>query len=236
MLTSDVAPSRLQRAKLAILDYVQRRSHGRVGLVAFAGQAFLQCPLTFDYGAFQDAIMAIDEKTIPVPGTDVGLALDEAVRAMDKAQRPKLLVLLTDGEDLERGGVRTAEALGKQGVVVFTVGVGTPAGGEIQMLNEQGKPELVRDSRGEVVHSRLDEPTLRSIAQATHGAYYPLGPLGEGLSKVRLAMENINASSASAPARKLGVDRFHWPMAGVLALLVVESLIGTRRRLREVVS
>jgi Ca-activated chloride channel family protein len=236
MLTSDVAPNRLQRAKLAILDYVQRRSHGRVGLVAFAGQAFLQCPLTFDYGAFQDAIMAIDEKTIPVPGTDVGLALDEAVRAMDKAQRPKLLVLLTDGEDLERGGVRTAEALGKQGVVVFTVGVGTPAGGEIQMLNEQGKPELVRDSRGEVVHSRLDEPTLRSIAQATHGAYYPLGPLGEGLSKVRLAMENINASSASAPARKLGVDRFHWPMAGVLALLVVESLIGTRRRLREVVS
>jgi Ca-activated chloride channel family protein len=236
MLASDVAPSRLQRAKLAILDYVQRRGHGRVGLVAFAGQPFLQCPLTFDYGAFQDALMAIDDKTIPVPGTDIGRALDEAVRAMDKAQRPKLLVLLTDGEDLERGGVRTAETLAKQGVVVFTVGVGTPAGGEIQMLNEQGKPELVRDAKGEVVHSRLDEPTLRTIAQATHGAYYPLGPLGEGLSKVRLALENLNTGSASAPARKLGVDRFHWPVAGVLVLLVVESLIGTRRRLREIAS
>jgi Ca-activated chloride channel family protein len=180
--------------------------------------------------------MAIDDKTIPVPGTDIGRALDEAVRAMDKAQRPKLLVLLTDGEDLERGGVRTAEALAKQGVVVFTVGVGTPAGGEIQMLNEQGKPELVRDSRGEVVRSRLDEPTLRSIAQATHGTYYPLGPLGEGLTKVQLAMENINASSASATARKLGVDRFHWPVAGVLVLLVAESLVGTRRHMRELVS
>ena len=104
------------------------------------------------------------------------------------------------------------------------------------MLNEQGKPELVRDSRGEVVHSRLDEPTLRAIAQATHGAYYPLGPLGEGLTKVRLALENLNAGSAGAPARKLGVDRFHWPVAGVLVLLVAESLIGTRRRLREVTS
>ena len=234
MLASDVAPSRLQRAKLAILDYVQRHGHGRVGLVAFAGQAFLQCPLTFDYGAFQDALMAVDDKTIPVPGTDIGRALDEAYRAMDKSERPKLLVLLTDGEDLEKGGVRTAEALAKQGVVVFTVGVGTPAGAEIQFLNEQGKPELVRDSRGEVVRSRLDEPTLRAIAQATRGAYYPLGPLGEGLAKVRLALETLNAGSGSAPARKFGVDRFHWPVAGVLVLLVVESLIGTRRRLRDI--
>jgi Ca-activated chloride channel family protein len=236
MLASDVAPSRLQRAKLAILDYVQRRSHGRVGLVAFAGQAFLQCPLTFDYGAFQDALMAIDDKTIPVPGTDIGRALDEAFRAMDKAQRRKVLVLLTDGEDLEKGGARTAEVLGKEGVVVFTVGVGTPAGTEIQMVNEQGRPELLRDSHGEVVRSRLDEPILRAIAQATHGAYYPLGPLGEGLGKVRLALEDLDASSASAPARRLGVDRFHWPVAGVLALLVAESLIGTRRRLHEIAS
>jgi Ca-activated chloride channel family protein len=236
MLASDVAPSRLQRSKLAILDYVQRRGHGRIGLVAFAGQAFLQCPLTFDYGAFQDALMAIDDKTIPVPGTDIGRALDEAARAMDKNRRPKLLVLLTDGEDLEQGGVRTAETLGKEGVVVFTIGVGTPTGGEIQMLNEQGKLELVRDSRGEVVRSRLDETTLRAIAQATHGTYYPLGPLGEGLAKVQFAMENLNAGSASAPARKLGVDRFHYPVAGVLVLLVIESLIGTRRRLREATS
>jgi Ca-activated chloride channel family protein len=236
MLASDVAPSRLQRAKLAILDYVQRRGHGRVGLVAFAGEAFLQCPLTFDYGAFQDALMAIDDRTIPVPGTDVGRALDEATHAMDKTQRPKLLVLLTDGEDLEQGGVRTAEALGKDGVVVFAVGVGTPAGGEIQMVNEQGKTELVRDSRGEVVRSRLDEPTLRAIAQTTHGAYYPLGPVGEGLAKVQLAVENLSAASSSAPARKLGVDRFHWPVAGVLVLLVAESLVGTRRHLREATS
>ena len=229
MLATDVSPSRLQRAKLAILDFVQHHSHGRIGLVAFAGQAFLQCPLTFDYGAFQDALTAVDEKTIPVLGTDVGRALDEGFRAMEKGSRQKLLVLLTDGEDLEKSGVKTAEALAKQGVVVFTIGVGTPAGTEIQVLNEQGKPELVRDSKGEAVRSRLDETTLRGIAQVTHGAYYPLGQLGEGLGKVRMALETLNTADGSGPARKLGVDRFHLPVTLVLVLLVAESLIGTRR-------
>ena len=105
----------LQRAKLAILEFVQRHGHGRIGLVAFAGQAFLQCPLTFDYGAFQDALAAIDDKTIPVPGTDVGRALDEGFHAMEKGERQKVMVLLTDGEDLEKGGVTTAEKLGQAG-------------------------------------------------------------------------------------------------------------------------
>lgn len=234
MLAGDVSPNRLQRAKLAILDFVQRQGHGRVGLVAFAGQAFLQCPLTFDYGAFQDALTAVDDKTIPVPGTDIGRALNEGVHSLDKNARQKLLVLLTDGEDLEKGGVRVAEALGKRGIVVFTLGVGTPAGSEIQMLDDHGRPELVRDSKGEVVRSRLDEATLRAVAQATHGAYYPLGPVGEGLAKVRLDLEDLSNSGGAAPARKLGVDRFHWPVAAALLLLVVESLVGTRRHLREI--
>jgi Ca-activated chloride channel family protein len=231
MLATDVSPSRLERAKLAIVDFIQRNEHGRIGLVAFAGQAFLQCPLTFDYGAFQDSLRGVDAKTIPIPGTDIGKALDEGFRALDKNERQKVLVLLTDGEDLEKHGVRNAEELAKQGVVVFTIGVGTPAGAEIQILTEQGKPELVRDSKGEVVHSRLDEAILRAIAQATHGAFYPLGSIGEGLIKVRLDVENLGNQSGSGPTRKLGVDRFHVPVAVVLGLLVAESLIGTRRRL-----
>ena len=109
MLAADVTPNRLQRAKLAILDFVQHHGRGRVGLVAFAGQAFLQCPLTFDHGAFEDALTALDEKTIPVPGTDIGRALDEALHGMEKIDRRKVMVLMTDGEDLEKGGIRTAQ-------------------------------------------------------------------------------------------------------------------------------
>jgi Ca-activated chloride channel family protein len=230
MLATDVTPNRLQRAKLAILDFVQRQAHGRVGLVSFAGEAFLQCPPTFDYGAFEDALNAADDKTIPILGTDVGRGIDEAARALPKGEGRKILILVTDGEDLQEHGVAEAEKLAPQGVVIFTVGVGTPAGAEIRLLNEQGKPELMRDKNGDVVHSRLGEPTLRSIAKATKGGYYPLGPYGEGLAKVRLAVENMRSDSGAAPAHKLGVDRFRIFIAAVLVLLVVESLLGTRKR------
>ncbi len=229
MLADDVRPNRLTRAKLAIQDFVQQHGRGRVGLVAFSGQAFLQCPLTFDYDAFRDALQAVDERTIPVVGTSLGRALDEAAAAMEKNQRRKILVLLTDGEDLEKTGVPQANRLATNGVVVFTVGVGTPAGGPIQVLNERGQVDTVRDAQGQVVVSRLDEQTLREIAQVTHGAYEPLGGLGEGLGKVRRVIETGAYLPHLSHARKLGVDRFHWLVAGLLVLLVAESLIGTRR-------
>ncbi|MEY4386757.1 MAG: hypothetical protein RLY20_2040 [Verrucomicrobiota bacterium] len=229
MLAADVTPNRLQRAKLAIQEFTRHHNSGRLGLVAFAGQAFLQCPLTPDHEAFHETLNALDERTIPVPGTDIGRALDEAYRAMDKKAKRKIIVLLTDGEDLEKGGVKKAEALATNGVVVFTVGVGTPAGTEIRVLNEQGQLTLLRDSKGEVVRSQLDEATLRAVAGATKGAYHPLGPLGEGLARVRGAIESQLATSATG-AIKRGVDRFHWSVAAVLLLVVVESLVGTRRK------
>jgi Ca-activated chloride channel homolog len=229
MMAQDVTPNRLERCKLAILNFVQRHGRGRVGLVSFAGEAFLQCPLTYDYGAFEEALNAINDKTIPVPGTDIGRALDEAYRAMDKRTGQKLLVLLTDGEDLEGRGIRVARKLAKDGVVVFTLGVGTPAGTDIQIKNALGQTQPLRDRYGRVVRSRLDEKTLRAIALATHGAYYPLGPVGEGLAKVRIAAETMEFSSGLAPAQRWGVDRFAWPVSGLLVLLVGESMIGTRR-------
>ena len=109
MTTSDVLPSRLQRAKFAMLDFVRRQSHGRVGLVTFAGSAFIQCPLTFDVDAFEETLLSVDEKTMPIPGTDIGRALDEAYRAMDKNAKRKIIVLVTDGEDLEKSGVAAAK-------------------------------------------------------------------------------------------------------------------------------
>jgi len=229
MTATDVAPSRMQRAKFSILNFVHRQSHGRVGLVAFAGGAFIQCPLTFDTGAFEETLLSVDEKTIPVPGTDIGRALNEAYRAMDKNARRKMVVLVTDGEDLEKAGIASAKRLATNGVVVFAIGVGTPAGKEIQMLNAAGQPELVRDAKGEIVRSRLDETTLREIAQVTGGSYYPLGNLGDGLMKVRSAMHSLEVASGLRQSAKSGVDHFHLPIAMLLVLLVVESLIGTRR-------
>ena len=230
MLSADVRPNRLQRAKLAIADFVRSQGRGRVGLVAFAGSAFLQCPLTLDYDAFETALQSVDEKTIPIPGTDIGRALSEANHAMGKNNRRKLVVLLTDGEDLEKSGVLTAQKLATNGVVVFTIGIGSPAGGEIQMLDATGQMQLLHDAKGEVVRSRLDDKTLAAIAQATGGNYYPLGPLGEGLGKVRSAVETLDQAAELNRMRSRGIDRFYWPLAAMLTLLVVEPLIGTRRK------
>jgi Ca-activated chloride channel family protein len=230
MMATDATPSRMQRAKFAMLDFVQKQSHGRVGLVAFAGSAFIQCPLTFDAGAFEETLLNMDDKTIPIPGTDLGRALNEAYRAMDKNARRKMVVLVTDGEDLEKGGVAIASRLATNGVVVFTVGVGTPAGKEIQTLNAAGQMELVRDARGEVVRSQLDETTLREIAQVTGGSYFPLGALGDGLGRVRAAMHAFETAGGPGQSAKNGVDQFHWFIAALLVLLVAESLLGTRRQ------
>ena len=233
MLATDVRPSRLGRARFAILDFVQRHGRGRVGLVAFAGQAFLQCPLTFDYDAFRDSLLAVDEHTIPVPGTDIGRALTESTLAMEKNDRRKIMVLVTDGEDLEKSGIKTAQALADKGIVVYTIGVGTAAGSPIQLINERGVADYVRDAQGNTVTSQLDEATLTAIAQATHGAYHPLGALGEGLNQVRHVVENSSGTTDFSKLRKLGVDRFHLSVAAAIILLVAESLVGTRRKLRQ---
>lgn len=234
MLAADVQPSRLSRSKYAILDFVQQHGRGRVGLVAFAGQAFLQCPLTFDYDAFRDALLAIDEQTIPVGGTDIGRALDEAYRAMEKNDRHKILVLITDGEDLEKAGIKTAQALAEKGIVVYTIGVGTAAGSPIKVMNERGMLDYVKDEQGNVVESHLDEATLTAIAQMTHGSYQPLGPLGEGLGRIRRALEGASESNIAARQKKMGMDRFHVFVAAVILLLVVESLLGTRRKVSNI--
>jgi Ca-activated chloride channel homolog len=232
MLATDVRPNRLARAKLAIMDFVQGRPGGRVGLVAFAGQAFVQCPLTFDYDAFRECLMAVDEKTIPVQGTDIARALDEASSAMEKDARRKLIILVTDGEDLERAGLQKARELAEAGVVVYAVGVGTTEGRTLEIVNERGALEVLRDAKGQAVVSRLDDTTLRAIAGVTGGTYQPLGTVGQGFIQIREALQS-GSVRAHRGAQTVGIDRFYWFVAAVLGLMVVESLIGTRRRMSE---
>jgi len=228
MLATDVQPNRLQRAKYAILNYVQRQASGRVGLVAFAGSAFLQCPLTFDYEAFEDALHDLDERTIPVGGTDIGRALTEASKAMEAKSRHKLIVLITDGEDLEKSGIKTAETLAKEGAAIYTIGVGTEAGAELRAMNTSGQLDLLRDTKGEVVRSRLDEKGLKEIAQAGGGSYFALGRLGEGLMRVHQHMQ-AGQRAESAKSRSQAIDRYYAPLAILVFVLVLESLLGTRR-------
>jgi Ca-activated chloride channel family protein len=228
MLANDVAPTRLERARLAVLDFLQQHPGGRVGLVVFAGQAFLQCPLTFDHEAFQESLLAVDANTIPVGGTDLGRALREALHAVETPGERQVLILLSDGEDLEQAGPEVAREMAATNIVLHTVGVGTSAGSQIPVRNEQGVVDLLRDDLGRVVQTRLNEDTLRAMAQATRGTYQPLGALGEGLTEIQLQMAT-ERSRDTRPAGRAGIERFQFPLAAATLLLVTESLIGTRR-------
>jgi Ca-activated chloride channel family protein len=230
MLVADMSPTRLARAKAAIANFVKRKGTGNVGLVAFAGQAFLQCPLTRDYDAFFRTLEETDTGSIQVPGTDIGRAIEEAELAFYSNRNRKLLILLTDGEDLEAGGVDTAKKLKRKGLVIHAVGVGTPAGGPIRVISPLGAVDTLKDSSGEEVRSRLDEKTLGELAGSTGGRFIRLGQAGEGMEALRLAIE---AGTDENGAGRRGIPREEWLVGAALLLLVIESLTSTRRRRTE---
>ena len=231
MLATDVVPNRIERAKMAMLDFLHRHAGGRVGLVAFAGDAFLQCPLTLDYDAFEDSVRDLDTNAVLVPGTDIASALFAGRSAFEKTERRKVLVLLTDGEDLQRVGIEAAKKIGSEGVTVFTVGVGTPNGALVQVPQAGGELTPLLDDRGQPVTSRLDESTLRAIAEATGGTYRRLESIAGGMTDVQRALKDSQLKPVAGFKKRHGIDRYQWPLAIAILLLVVESVLQTRRRM-----
>jgi Ca-activated chloride channel family protein len=233
MLTQDVNPDRLTRAKMAITDFVRKLDGDRVGLIAFAGEGFLQAPLTLDYDAFGDTLDSIDVNTIPRGGTDIASAITEAQAASAQSgNNKKILILVTDGEDLQGQGIEAAKAAAKDGMVIYTVGVGTSAGGLIPVPNGNGS-DFVKDDSGQFVKSHLDENTLTQIAQVTGGMYQPLGQQGQGLGVIYDKATGVDAEAGSFVAKRERVYRGAFSVAArrrAWCCLLASMLIGTRRR------
>jgi Ca-activated chloride channel family protein len=231
MLTPDTKPNRLTRAKLAIDDFVERLDGDAVGLLAFAGSAFMVCPITLDYGAFHESLAATDTDTIPRGGTDISSAIHEAEVALQR--RPasdKILILLTDGEDLEGDSLAAARAAAQQGLKIYTVGVGTPAGDLIPIPPHEGGG-FVKDDSGAFVRSKLDEAALSAIAAATGGFYVPLGTQGEGLQTIfNRALGPLAKHDLASRRQKIYTERYQWPLAASFATLLLSLLIGNRKR------
>jgi len=233
MLTQDVKPDRLTRAKMAVSDLVDKLDGDDVGLIAFAGDAFLQSPMTLDYDAFRESLNALDTSTIPRGGTDIARAIGEAQAAFrTENDHDKILVLLTDGEDLEGSAVTAAEAAATDGVKIFTVGVGTTAGELIPVPTENGATEFVKDPSGQFVKSRLDESMLKKIAAVTGGMYEPLGQRGEGLMAIyNQGLAPFQRHDLASRQHRVPLERYQWPLAAALCCFLAEFLIGTRKRL-----
>jgi Ca-activated chloride channel family protein len=234
MSTPDVKPDRLTRAKLAIDDFTHALDGDAVGLVAFAGNAFLVCPITLDYGAFHESLSAIDTNTIPRGGTNIASAIREAQAALRR--RPgsdKILILVTDGEDLEGDALVAAQAAARQdGLKIFTIGVGTPQGDLVPLSAEQ-RGGFVKDAAGAFVRSRLDEPALKAIAAATGGLYAPLGAQGQGFDYLyKSALGPMLKHDLASRQQRVYTQRYQWPLSASVGLLLGSLLIGTRRRSR----
>ena len=234
MLTPDVKPDRLTRARLAVEDLLDRLNGDGVGLVAFAGEAFLQAPLTTDYDAFKESLDALDTHTIALGGTDIAAAvrLSESTLAL-RGDTQKVLVLITDGEDLAGDALLAAQAAAKKGMVIFTVGVGTAAGELIPIPDSSGGTEFVKDPDGKFVKSRLDSDMLRQIAATTGGVYTTLGPQSQGV--VQLYEDKLKGLAQGQHAdRQVAVyaELFQWPLGVAIALLSLAWLlrVSVRRR------
>jgi len=234
MLSNDVQPSRLDRVKLAIQDLVDELQGDRVGLIAFAGRAFLQAPLTIDYDAVVEAVNDLDTKTIPEGGTNISSAITLATQSFGKsAMGNRALIIFTDGEELSGDAVKTAKAAADAGVRIFTVGVGTPQGSLIPVTGDNGDTSFVKDSAGQVVKSKLDDKRLREVAEATGGFYLHLenGPRtmqqiqSEGLAKMQAAEMDVRLS-------RRAIERYEWPLGAALIALALSMLIPERKRAR----
>ena len=232
MLAQDVKPNRLERSKLAVEELLDLLQGDRIGLVAFAGSSFLQCPLTLDYGAFAIALNSIDTGIIPRGGTSISSAIRTAVTAFEgKAKKYKALILITDGEDHEGDPVKAAEEAANQGIKIFCVGVGTRDGELIPMVDENGDVSFLKDRQGQVIQSRLDETTLQKVALKTNGGYVHASGAEFGLDIIYTEkIADMEKRELESKLQKRFEERYQFPAAIALGLLCLGALIGERRR------
>ena len=234
MMAEDLAPNRVERAKLAIRDCIERLEGDRVALVAFAGTAAVKCPLTLDHGFFRMMLDTIDTNCIQRGGTMIGdgirKTLDEVFDNLEK--KYKDIILITDGEDHDSFPVQAAEEAGRRGVRLIAIGIGDEdQGRRIPVTDENGRRAFLK-YQGQEVWSKLDADTLRKMVNATPGGKYlnvATGTidLGDVYSKLVADAEKRELESRTV---KLYEEKFQIPLAVAFVLLCVEFLVGERKR------
>lgn len=228
MLAEDVKPDRLERAKLSVLDLIDVLKGDRIGIVAFSGQAFLQCPLTLDYDAFRMSLEALDTDIIRRGGTNISAAINEAEAAFASTSNKKIVILISDGEELEDSAVKAAEKAAKSGTIIYTLGVGGAKGEYIPVRDATGAVSLLRDESGRLVQSRLNEEILTKIAKAAGGFYAPL--TANGMDAIyNDGLKKIPSEELSSKMKQSAIERFQIPLGIAVLLLAVSSLVGTRK-------
>ncbi|RAP27385.1 hypothetical protein DID78_06210 [Candidatus Marinamargulisbacteria bacterium SCGC AG-343-D04] len=233
MLAQDVRPSRLEHAKREVLGLIDELKGDRIGLIAFAGDAFVQCPLTTDYSALKMYLDILDPAIIPVPGTDVATAIKTArltFKRVSQGNKP-ILILITDGESFENDPVKSAEVAAEEGMTIYTIGIGSSSGEPIPEFDAKGR--LIgykKDKQGEVVVSKLNEGLLKQISELSEGKYFHSSLGSFVMDKVYKDISFFEKQRLEESLLKIHKDRYQWFLAIALLFLWGDCLLLDRRR------
>ncbi len=235
MLAQDVPPNRIEKAKLAAFDLMREAKSDRLGLIAFAGTAFLQSPLTVDDEVFRQNVETLSVGIIPQGGTSLSAAIHAAIRAFEKDEdNHRVLVLFTDGEDhdADQETLGAAQEAAKAGIKIFTVGVGTAEGELLRAVDEQGNSSFIKDDDGNVVKSRLNESLLEKIATTAGGFYLPLRGANAMETLYARGLAPLPKSESTTKLTRAYQERYHWPLGLAVICLIFELLLPERKRSR----
>ncbi len=225
MLAEDYSPNRLERAKLAISRIVDKLRDDRIGLILFAGDSFVQLPITTDYVSAKMFLNSISTDSVPVQGTAIGDAINTAMRSFSvQSEKSRAIIVITDGENHEDDPIAAAEQAAELGVRVYTIGVGSPEGKPIPMDGE-----LLKDKNGEIVVTRLDEKVLQDVAQAGNGVYVRAGNTEFGLNPIIDNIRKLEDERYSSVVFEEYDEQFMYFLGIALFFFVLEMLIGDRR-------
>jgi Ca-activated chloride channel homolog len=232
MNAEDIAPNRLEKAKGEIRRLIQKSEEDRIGLISFAGSAVVQCPLTLDHGAINLFLDAAGAGMIPDPGTSLSSAIDTATSAfIEKERKYKVLVIFTDGEDLEGQTDAAIRKAKESGVVIYTVGIGTSKGVPIPIRDAKGDViEYRKDPDGKVVGSRLDERSLAEIAARTGGRYFKATTAENEITELYNDISGLEKKELESKLMQNYEDQFQYPLALAVFFLIAESCISERRK------
>lgn len=232
MLAEDIKPNRLERSKLAVRDLVKKLRGDRIGLIAFSGSAFLQCPLTVDYNGFLLSLKSLDFNTIPRGGTSISSAIETALHSYEGgAKKYKVLVIITDGEDHEGDVIKVAEEAREAGITIYSIGIGTNEGEIIPVTDESGNTMYLKNRQGNVVKTRLDETTLQKIALTTGGSYVRATKTEFGLELIyKEKLSKMEKREIEDKMVKQYEERFQIPLIFAFVLLLLEPFISERKR------
>ena len=231
MLAEDVKPSRLERAKREIFDLIEMLEGDRIGLIAFAGTSFVQCPLTLDYGACKMFLDYINTDLIPVPGTALADVIRTATKSFSERERKsKALILITDGEDHEGEPIDAAKEAKKEGIKIFPIGVGQEGGAPIPL--KDGSGGFKKDKQGDMIITHLDETTLQKIALETGGSYVRSVTGDMDLDKIYQEgiKQQVEQKQLKSTRKRRWEQRFQWFIFCALTLIGIEFFVSERKK------